>query len=262
MVMKEKFYLLVVVIFMLVLGNPLNAFAYGWGYKKSHDHQAPEFGVYGQMMDHYNAIYLDQSGDKVVYLTFDNGYEQGYTADVLNVLKKLQVQATFFVTGHYAKSEPDLLKRMVEEGHVIGNHSYHHPDFTKMTKDEIKKELDSLESIVAENTSQKETVYLRPPRGTFNKQTIEWAEELGYVHVFWSLAFKDWEVKNQKGEQYAFEQITSQIHPGAIILLHTVSEDNAKALEKVIVHLQEEGYEFKNLDDLMMKQLLPKSFIY
>ncbi len=258
----KNFYLVIAVMMVLLLLNPVTILAYGWGYKKGKDEQAPQFGIYSEMLNKTNAIYLDNSGEKIIYLTFDNGYEQGYTADVLNILKKYGVNATFFVTGHYAKSEPNLLKRMVDEGHIIGNHSYHHPDFTRMTKDEMKKELDSLESVVAEHTSQKKTIYLRPPRGTFSEQTIKWAEELGYVHVFWSLAFKDWEVKHQKGADYAFDQITSQIHPGAIILLHTVSEDNAGALEKVILHLKDEGYEFGNLDDLMMKQLLPESFIY
>lgn len=253
-------YIGIVLVIQVIQPNPV--FGYGWGYKKNDEHKAPEVGKYGEILSKSNGIYMDTSGEKDVYITFDNGYEQGYTEQVLNVLRKHNVPATFFVTGHYAKREPDLLKRMVNEGHIIGNHSYHHPDFTTMSKSAIKKELDLVEEIVAKHTDQKEMTYLRPPRGTFNEQTLQWAEELGYVHVFWSLAFKDWDVNNQKGWQYAFDQITTQIHPGAILLLHSVSSDNAEALDKVIVYLKEQGYTFKSLDDLILKQILPPDFIY
>src|SRR5690625_4318063 len=123
-----------------------------------------------------------------------------------------------------------------------------------MSKKEVEQELIKLEEEFAAITDQKEMKYLRPPRGTFDKNTLKWADELGYIHVFWSLAFKDWEVNKQKGWRYAYDQIMNQIHPGAILLLHAVSSDNAEALKKVIVELKEEGYEFKSLDDLLLKQ--------
>lgn len=231
--------------------------AYGWGYQRNTNHEVPEIGSYQQILDKYNAYYADLSGEKVIYLTFDNGYEQGYTADVLDVLKEESVPATFFVTGHYVKSEPDLIKRMVDDGHMIGNHSYHHPDFTVLTKQRMKKEVDELQEAVAEVSNQKELTYLRPPRGMFNEQTLEWANELGYIHIFWSLAFVDWDTAGQKGWKYAYDQIMEQIHPGAIVLLHTVSSDNAKALAKVIKELKEQQYEFRSLDDLILKDILP-----
>ena len=257
--MKRKYGLSFAIVLMLFFIMPNTVHGYGWGYKKNYDNKLPEVGKFGETLKEHDAIYADlTTNDKEVYFTFDNGYEQGYTQEVLEVLKKHQVPATFFVTGHYVKTEPDLVKRMVDEGHIIGNHSYSHPDFTTMTKEEMKKELDKLEKAVADVSGQKQTVYLRPPRGTFNENTLKWATEFGYVHVFWSLAFKDWETNNQKGWKYSYDQIMTQIHPGAILLLHTVSEDNAKALDKVITQLKKDGYTFKSLDDLMKKQLVPE----
>ena len=221
-------------------------------------HKVPEIGKYQEMLAKYGAYYVDHSGEKVVYLTFDNGFEQGFTADILNILKKESVPATFFVTGHYVKTEVDLIKRMVNEGHIIGNHSYHHPDFTILTKEAMKKELETLEEAVAAVSEQKEIKYLRPPRGTFNEQTLKWSNELGLIHIFWSLAFNDWNVNGQKGAQYAYDQVMTQIHPGAIVLLHAVSSDNATALERIIQDLKKQGYSFKSLDDLVLKDFLPK----
>ncbi|MEI3606402.1 delta-lactam-biosynthetic de-N-acetylase [Pseudogracilibacillus sp. SE30717A] len=259
--MKSKIFL-VVASFFIFFTMTHSVYGYGWGYKKNDDNQLPEVGKFGEIIEKYDAIYADLDPvDKEIYLTFDNGYEQGYTKEILGVLKKEQVPATFFVTGHYVETTPELVKQMVDEGHIVGNHSYSHPDFTTQSKEKMKKELDMLEDAVAEITDQKELMYLRPPRGTFDENTLKWASEFGYVHVFWSLAFKDWETDNQKGWEYAFNEITEQIHPGAILLLHTVSEDNAKALEKVIKHLKKEGYVFKSLDDLMKKQALPKDIL-
>src|SRR5690625_3361083 len=158
---------------------------YGWGYKKNNNHQLPDIGKCQNILHKYGAYYADESGDKVIYLTFDNGYEQGYTEDILNVLKKEDVPATFFVTGHYVEEEAELIKRMVDDGHIIGNHSYHHPDFTVVSKSSMKKELETLEEAVAEVSDQKKLKYLRPPRGTFNEKTLAWANELDYIHVFW-----------------------------------------------------------------------------
>lgn len=236
--------------------NQAHALGYGWGYKKNSDHQIPDIGKYHEMLKKYGAYYVDYSGEKVLYLTFDNGYEQGYTEGILDVLKEESVPATFFVTGHYVKSEPKLVKRMVDEGHIIGNHSYHHPDFSIMSKKAIKEELEALEQAVAHISDQKNLKYLRPPRGIFNEQSLKWSNELGYIHIFWSLAFNDWNTNQQKGWQYAYDQMMEQIHPGAIVLLHTVSSDNAEALPNVISELKKQGYEFKSLDDLVFKDMI------
>ena len=259
----RRYVIVFIITFVTIFSlSEISAYGYGWGYKKGDNNELPDFGKYADIIKEHAAIYADLSGDKVIYFTFDNGYEQGYTAQILDVLKENKVPATFFVTGHYVKSEPELVKRMVDEGHIIGNHSYHHPDFTTMSKDEIKKELDMLEQAVAEVSDQQEMMYLRPPRGTFNENTLKWTSELGYVHVFWSLAFKDWETDKQRGWKYAYDEIVNQAHPGAIVLLHTVSKDNAAALDKAIRHLKEEGYQFKSLDELMMKTELPKEVMF
>ncbi|ASK61067.1 delta-lactam-biosynthetic de-N-acetylase [Virgibacillus phasianinus] len=255
------FLTLMFLICLTIFPNPSAASGYGWGFKKSTNHEIPDIGKYKQMLDKYGAYYVDDSGDKVVYLTFDNGYEQGYTGKILDTLKKENVPATFFVTGHYVESKPELIKRMVSEGHIIGNHSYHHPDLTIVSKQKMKKELETLEDAVAEITDQEQMKYLRPPRGIFSEQTLKWANELGYIHIFWSLAFSDWNTDKQKGGDYAYEQVMKQIHPGAIILLHTVSSDNAEALPRIITDLKKKGYTFKSLDDLIIKDMLPK-FVY
>lgn len=237
--------------------NIVEAAGYGWGYQKKNNQEIPDVGKYKEIIEGHQAYYADFSEEKNIYLTFDNGYEQGYTEEILDTLKKLNVPATFFVTGHYVKDQPALIKRMVEDGHIIGNHSHSHPDFTTLSKEEIKKELDLVKDAVAKISDQKEMNFLRPPRGTFSEKTLAHAEELGYVHVFWSVAFHDWDTNKQKGWQYAYDQIIEQIHPGAIILLHTVSEDNAKALERVIVELKRQGYQFKSLNDLLVKNNIP-----
>lgn len=248
--------LLSISLLVSVFPSVTDASSYGWGYKKGTNHQPPEVGRYGQILEENGGYYLDKSGDKVVYLTFDNGYEAGYTEAILDVLKKEDVPATFFVTGHYVRSQPDLVKRMDADGHIIGNHSNHHPDFTTISKDKMKEELTTLDRAVASITDQEKLQYMRPPKGIFNPETIRWANELGYINVFWSLAFVDWQTDQQKGWEKSYQQVMDQIHPGAIILLHTVSEDNAEALEYFISDLLKQGYKFKSLDDLVLKNTI------
>ncbi|SEA16857.1 peptidoglycan-N-acetylmuramic acid deacetylase [Thalassobacillus cyri] len=251
--------LLIFVISLAVIGNfPISASAYGWGYQKNNEGAPPDVGFYGQLLSEYDGFYIDESGDKEIYLTFDNGYEEGYTGKILDVLKEKDVPAAFFITGHYINSAPDLVKRMNKEGHIIGNHSWHHPDFTTSSKARIKEELDKVESAVADLTDQEEMLYLRSPRGTFNKKTLDWTREMGYINTFWSIGFVDWNTGEQKGWKYAYDSLMKQIHPGAVLLLHSVSEDNALALEKLIEDLRGKGYTFRSLDHLMMKKLLPR----
>ncbi len=152
---------------------------YGWGFKKNEEHKLPDIGKYKQILEEYGAYYADDSGEKVLYLTFDNGYEEGYTDNILDVLNKHNVPATFFLTGHYVESEPDLVKRMVDEGHIIGNHSYHHPDFTVVTKETMRKELESLEEAVSKVSSQEDIKYLRPPKGMFNEKNAQMVKRIG-----------------------------------------------------------------------------------
>nr|WP_246026094.1 delta-lactam-biosynthetic de-N-acetylase [Peribacillus cavernae] len=236
---------------------------HNWGFKKAKNGVPAEAGkMYDDMITEYGAIYKGDTTKKDIYLTFDNGYENGYTEKVLNVLKKQQVPAAFFVTGHYLNSAPDLVKRMVKEGHIVGNHSWHHPDMTRITADKIRQELEMVKEKTEQLTGQKTMNYLRPPRGVFSETTMAVSKEEGYLHIFWSLAFKDWEVDKQKGAQNSYNEVIKQIHPGAILLLHTVSKDNADALDSIITDLKKQGYTFKSLDDLMIQQQLPDPMLY
>lgn len=225
-----------------------------WGFKRSSNETPPSAGKeMDELLNKYGAFYLGDTTKKEIYLTFDNGYENGFTAQILDTLKEKQVPAAFFVTGHYLKSQPELVRRMVAEGHIVGNHSWSHPDLTTVSNDKLKKELNLVNEEYKRVTGKEDDLrYLRPPRGIFSERTLALSAELGYHHILWSLAFVDWKVDQQKGWQYAYDNIMNQIHPGAIILLHTVSRDNAEALAKVIDDLRLRGYQFKSLDQLIL----------
>lgn len=225
-----------------------------WGFPKSKDHVPPYAGKkYDQLLQNYGGFYIGDTSKKDIYLTFDNGYENGYTDDILDVLQEKNVPAIFFVTGHYLKDQPELVKRMVKEGHIVGNHSWHHPDLTAVSDERLKEELNRVKEEFTRLTGEQDMMYLRAPRGIFSERTLALSQQLGYTNVFWSLAFVDWNIKQQKGWKYAYDNITRQIHPGAVILLHTVSKDNADALAKVIDELHSVGYTFRSLDDLLLE---------
>jgi peptidoglycan-N-acetylmuramic acid deacetylase len=238
------------------LGAAYGGQSYHFGFKKSKDGQLPSIDQEGfkEILQRQGAIFLGDTSRKAVYLTFDNGYENGYTSAILDILKEKEVPAAFFVTGHYVKDQPELIKRMASEGHIIGNHSWSHPDMTRISGDQIKKELDRVKEKVADLTGQTKMEFMRPPRGIFSERMLEASRALGYTNVFWSAAYKDWDTRAQKGWQYAYKQIMSQLHPGAVILLHSVSKDNAEALGKVIDDARKQGYEFERLDQLTVKQ--------
>lgn len=234
-----------------------------WGFKKSQNHEPPDAGQkYNELLKKHDAFYLGDTSKKEIYLTFDNGYENGYTEKVLDVLKKKKVPAAFFVTGYYLKDQPDLVKRMVNEGHIVGNHSWHHPDMTQVNDVRFKKELDMIKEEYKNITGLDNMTYLRPPRGTFSDRTLALANQMGYQHVFWSLAYVDWYTDQQKGWRYSYDNIMAQIHPGAILLLHTVSKDNAEAMEKVIDDLRKQGYEFKSLDEIAAQHTIPNPILF
>ncbi|SDY09605.1 peptidoglycan-N-acetylmuramic acid deacetylase [Evansella caseinilytica] len=244
-----------------VIGAESNV-EYHWSFKPSKNHEpASTEPLYAQLLQKYNGIYRGDITKKEVFLTFDNGYENGYTEKILDALKEKQVPATFFVTGHYLQSAPELIKRMVNEGHNVGNHSFHHPSLPAVDDERLKRELVSLEELYEEITGRKDMRFLRPPRGTFSERTLARSAELGYINVFWSLAYKDWETANQKGWKHAYNAVMKRIHPGAIVLLHSVSSDNAEALPKIIDDLRADGYTFKSLDELLIENgLLPQGY--
>lgn len=229
--------------------------SYHFGFKKSKNGQLASIDQEGfkDIVQKHGAIFLGDTTKKELFLTFDNGYENGYTTKILDVLKEKQVPAMFFVTGHYVKDQPELLKRMVSEGHLIGNHSWSHPDMSSIPPERVKDELNKVKDAVTQVTGQKEMKFLRTPRGIFSEKTLAVSGEMGYTNVFWSVAYKDWDTKVQRGARYAYDQVMAQLHPGAVILLHSVSTDNTEALGQIIDDARKKGYEFKSLDQLKIK---------
>nr|WP_281890885.1 delta-lactam-biosynthetic de-N-acetylase [Paenibacillus sp. YYML68] len=241
---------------LLLGGNAVFADgAFHFGFKKSVNGQAPSIDEEGfkPLLQKYGAIFTGDLEQKELYLTFDNGYENGYTAQMLDVLKEKKVPAIFFVTGHYVNTEPELLKRMNNEGHLIGNHSWSHPDMSQVDATRIEQELTKVKTKVAEITGQTKMDFLRTPRGIFNERTLSVSKQLGYTNVFWSVAYKDWDTNSQKGAQYAYEKVIAQLHPGAVLLLHSVSKDNADALGRIIDEAHRQGYVFKSLDQMQRR---------
>lgn len=198
----------------------------------------------------FNAITYDaKSTEKVLYLTFDCGYENGYTFDVLDTLKAKNVSAAFFCTLDHIKSEPELIARMIKEGHIVGNHSTKHPNFSKIDRTRMADEIQALENHLRSEFGYS-SPYFRFPEGAYNDSALDLVQSLGYKSVFWSLAYADWDTSAQKGADYAYRTVTSRLHPGAIILLHSVSADNAAALGDIIDYALSQGYVFKPLTAL------------
>lgn len=198
-----------------------------------------------------SAYYLGDTSSKVLYLTFDEGYENGNTGKILDILKESKVPAAFFVVKPYIDKEPELVKRMVDEGHLVGNHSVHHPSVAQIhDKEKFDAELNGVADAYKELTGKDMPKFFRPPMGKYSKKSLQMTKDLGYKTIFWSFAYKDWLVHNQPSESYSIEKICKGAHPGAIMLLHAVSNTNTKVLATVIKTLQQEGYEFKSLTDL------------
>lgn len=228
------------------------AFADGdWGVSFGVTGAPPRGNVSAEDLRQYDAYYLGNTDEKKIYLTFDAGYENGQTAAILDTLKKHNVPAAFFLVEHYLNTAPDLVKRMVDEGHVVGNHTATHPDMSKLkTADDLKKELTPVENRYKELTGKDLPKYYRPPQGKFSESNLRHAQELGYTTVFWSLAYVDWNVNAQPDPQAALRKLTGRIHPGAIILLHSTSKTNAEILGRLIEELRGMGYTFAPLTEL------------
>lgn len=221
----------------------------GWGIKRNDNHQQPELGTTNKkLIDENEDIAMGNSNDKFVYLTFDEGYEAGYTSQILDTLKTNDVKAAFFITGHYLNTQSELVKRMIDEGHIVGNHTVNHPSMPDLDNDKLKEEITKLHTTVFEKFGY-EMKYFRPPKGEFSQRTLYLTKSLGYTTVMWSFAYDDWDENKQGRETYAKEKILSNIHNGAVILLHANSKDNCNILEEIIINIKEEGYEFKTLDE-------------
>lgn len=225
----------------------------GWCFKRNKNH-VPS-GTYEPFdIDPYNAFYLDEKaaneGEKVVYFAFDCGYEYGYTPKILDVLKEKNVKGVFFVTKAFIDTSSDLCIRMKEEGHIVGNHTMYHPSLPAESMEELKAEVEGLEDYFLQKTGYELDKYIRPPMGEYSERVLAYLKDTGYTTIFWSLAYNDYDVNNQPGEDYVIEHFKNYYHDGMITLTHTVSKSNTEALDDIIDMLSEEGYRFGTVDEL------------
>ena len=228
------------------LRNKVNA----WGFVRQKNEARPQFSAgYTKVLDDYDGIYAGNSDKKVIYLTFDEGYENGYTGAILDTLKEKDCPATFFVTKPYVKQNQELVKRMIDEGHIVGNHTVNHPSMPEVLDDEkLKTEVMGLHDYM-KDLFDYEMEYLRPPKGEYSERTVAISKDLGYKTVLWSSAYDDWDVNKQDRLEYAKKMIVNYVHNGCVMLLHAVSKDNTALLGEVIDELRGRGYEFKSLDE-------------
>lgn len=223
-----------------------------WGLGFGQEGTQPTGNATVEELKKYNTSYVGSNTEKVIYLTFDAGYENGNTEPILDALKKHNVTATFFVVGHYLESAPELVKRMVADGHFVGNHTYHHLDMSSISsKESFEKEMKDVEDKFQEITGTQLTRFYRPPQGKYNQKNLEMAKEMGYHTFFWSLAYVDWYQDKQPSKEEAFKKLLGRIHPGAIVLLHSTSKTNGEILDELLTKWEEMGYTFRTLEDFI-----------
>ncbi len=222
-----------------------------WGLSFRQEGAAPIGNAGVEQLKRYGAAYIGDTTQKVLYLTFDAGYENGCTEKILDILKKHQVPAAFFLVGNYIEKNADLVRRMAEEGHIVANHTMHHPDMSKLSdKAAFAKELQDLEALYKETTGLEMPKYYRPPQGIYSEENLKMAQELGYRTVFWSLAYVDWNNDAQPTREQAFQKLLPRTHSGAVVLLHSTSQTNAEILDELLTRWKEEGYRFGTVEEL------------
>ena len=222
-----------------------------WGLSFQEEGKPPVANTTAEELKQFDAYYMQNTEEKNIYLTFDCGYENGNTAPILDALKKHNAPATFFIVGNFLSTSPDLVRRMTEEGHTVGNHTFHHPDMSKISSiDAFSKELKDLEDLYKETTGKEMVKYYRPPQGKYSESNLKMAQDLGHQTFFWSLAYVDWYQDKQRSSEEAFQKLLGRIHPGAIGLLHSTSSTNAAILDELLSKWEEMGYQFQSLEYL------------
>ena len=221
-----------------------------WGLGFSTEGEAPTANETPEELEKWDTYYIGSQEEKKIYLTFDCGYENGQMESILDALKGADVKACFFLVGNYLETEPELVKRMVEEGHTIGNHTCNHKDMSIMGEEEFNKELNDFEVMLKELTGEGSGMYYRPPQGKYSTKNLEMAKAAGYKTIFWSLAYVDWYDDDQPTKEEAFDKLLKRIHPGAIVLLHSTSRTNGEILPELLQKWKDMGYEFGTLDEL------------
>jgi len=226
--------------------------AKNWGLGFGEEGKAPTANQTAEELKQYDAYYIGNENEKKIYLTFDCGYESGHMPAILDALKAADVKATFFLVGNYLEKEPELVKRMVEEGHAIGNHTYNHKDMASLSEEEFKTELTSFEDKLQEITGECSKMVYRPPQGKYSVKTLQMAKGMGYKTIFWSLAYVDWYDDDQPTKEEAFNKLLPRIHPGAIVLLHSTSKTNGEILPELLQKWKDMGYSFGSLEELSL----------
>ncbi len=222
-----------------------------WGLSYQTKNEPPSGNAESSELASYDALFMSPDHTaKNVYLTFDAGYENGYTEIILDSLKECGVKAAFFLTGHYVKTEPEIVKRMHNEGHLVCNHTADHPDTTTLSQSDFNAQLTKVESLCMENCGFMPDKFYRPPSGRFDAESLTYAKELGYKTVLWSVTYKDWDNNDQKSSEEAISTLMERAHPGAVILLHATSKTNSEILSDYINEMKSAGYEFKSMEEL------------
>ena len=222
-----------------------------WGLSFRTEGQAPTGNASPEKLAEYDAAFVGDESEPVVYLTFDAGYENGNTAPILDVLAKHKAPAAFFVVGTYIEQNPELVRRMAAEGHTVGNHTWHHYDMSKIAdRATFEQELSSVEAAYEQAVGSPMPKYYRPPQGIYSEENLQMAQQLGYRTVFWSLAYRDWLQDEQPTKEQAFSKLIPRIHNGAVLLLHSTSATNAEILDELLTNYEAQGYRFAPLDEL------------
>lgn len=223
-----------------------------WGLGFGEEQTTPTGNASAEELKKYNAYYVGDTTKKTIYLTFDCGYENGNTEAILDALKKHNAKGTFFVVGNFLETAPQIVKRMTEEGHLVGNHTYHHPDMSQISDlSAFQKEMDDVSRLYQEITGEEMRKLYRPPQGKYSTENLTMAKELGYSTFFWSLAYVDWYEDDQPTPQEAYDKLLPRIHPGAIVLLHSTSKTNGEILDELLSKWEEMGYQFGSLEEFM-----------
>jgi peptidoglycan-N-acetylmuramic acid deacetylase len=248
--MKKPRLFLLCLLMIFLFSTPVCA-GEGWGLNFGEKGEQPRGNKSAEYLAQFGAFYVGSEEDKVIYLTFDAGYENDLTEGILDTLKEHKAPAAFFLVGTYIRDHPELIKRMVNEGHTVANHTMSHPDMSKIScRDSFHKELAQVEKAYFSVTGQEIPRFYRPPKGIYNEANLKLAKELGYTTVFWSLAYRDWENDNQPTKEQAFAKLIPRVHPGAVILLHNTSKTNAVILDELLTKYKELGYRFECLEHL------------
>ena len=221
-----------------------------WGLHFSENNESPAGPVSNTRLKEFDAAYMGDPEEPVIYLTFDAGYENGCTEKILDTLKQHNVPAAFFLCGNYLEKNADLVRRMAAEGHTVGNHTMHHPDMSQLSGEAFEKELTALSESYQQIVGKPMEKFYRPPQGIYSEDNLEQAKALGYKTVFWSLAYADWDNENQPDPEKAMEKLTARIHNGAVVLLHSTSATNAEILDRLLTKWEEMGYRFAPIREL------------